>query len=541
MGGRINKSTMHNVVSSLSPKTQEADIANMVSKAVSGLLDDLSCRSVAWSGRDGQLYYKTSRRYSRSLAKLSSLAETDTDLLLLVTGWLRARAQWKEDFLAPENPLIVIINDLPPKMLSIFEHLQANGVELIVILLDPMRRYVSDVNESFRHGLGWPGPYATSRGLTFSDPIEATNPDRMRNSLKRLLDKRGVRILHIIGPLLTASNPDKKKDNLYSSDLLRAEKFPEINYPKTPAIKSDTLESAALKLIAQDLASIPEVIVLWARSAAPAPLADLGRRLQRSSLDGLLLQAVGMAASGCHPLIVLSASSIPHILPDLMEIEPFPITFIIMDAGLNHDAVSTAPLNAAKIHDLALLRCIPEATIAVPSHEIEAQIMMKALLASPKPGVLRLTKAPAIGLKHEFDDSIIQQKGCCMREGSDISFLSLGSSAYLAMLAAETVNSWGYSAGVYNFRYLEPLDLNLLQKASACGRIITVEEHCVSGGFATAVFEALTRQGYSSSSFSALSIGAHPDIAGSNPEDHGISINGLVNAAKTLLGLNDNI
>lgn len=539
MGGRINQSTMHNVVSSLSPQTHEADIANLVNKAVASLLDDLSCRSVAWSGRDGQIYYKNSRRYSRSLAKLSALAEQDIDLLLLVTGWLRARAQWKEDYLAPENPLIVIASDLPPKMLSILEHLQANGVELIVILLDSMRRYVSNISESFRNGLGWPGPYAASRGLTYSDPIEATSPERMRNALKRLLSKRGVRILHIIGPLVTAEKK-QEKNKPFPAAFSRAA-FAEKDGLISKDIKSETLENAAINLIANDLASIPEVIVLWARSASPEKLAGLGRRLQRSSLDGLLLQAVGMAASGCHPLIIMSASSIPRILPDLMDIEPFPISFIIMNSGLNHDEISTSPLNAAKILDLALLRCIPEVTIAVPAHEIEARIMMKGLLASPKPGVLRLTKAPAIGLKLEYDDTIIKQKGCCLREGSDISFLCLGSSAYLALLAAETVNSWGYSAGVYNFRYLEPIDEELLQKAAACGRIITVEEHCVSGGFATKVFETLTRTGHSSATFSALSAGVHPDIAGSNPEDHGLSINGLVNCAKNLLGLNDTL
>lgn len=61
-----------------------------------------------------------------------------------------------------------------------------------------------------------------------------------------------------------------------------------------------------------------------------------------------------------------------------------------------------------------------------------------------------------------------------------------------AMQAAEALAAQGISTGVINARFVKPLDAELiLTQARSTGRLITVEENALQGGFGSAVLEIL--------------------------------------------------
>jgi 1-deoxy-D-xylulose-5-phosphate synthase len=65
-----------------------------------------------------------------------------------------------------------------------------------------------------------------------------------------------------------------------------------------------------------------------------------------------------------------------------------------------------------------------------------------------------------------------------------------------AMQAATELADEGMRLAVVNARWAKPLDEELiLRLARTCGRVITVEDHMVAGGFGSAVLELLARQG----------------------------------------------
>jgi 1-deoxy-D-xylulose-5-phosphate synthase len=67
-----------------------------------------------------------------------------------------------------------------------------------------------------------------------------------------------------------------------------------------------------------------------------------------------------------------------------------------------------------------------------------------------------------------------------------------------AVKAAEQLAEQGISTGVVNARFIKPLDADLiLGQAKATGRIVTVEENVLQGGFGSAVLELLQDNGMS--------------------------------------------
>jgi len=79
-----------------------------------------------------------------------------------------------------------------------------------------------------------------------------------------------------------------------------------------------------------------------------------------------------------------------------------------------------------------------------------------------------------------------------LREGKDLLILALGASVYPSLEAARELEKQGFSVTVVNARFLKPLDEPLiLSLAAQHGRVLTVEENVLAGGFGSAVLELL--------------------------------------------------
>jgi 1-deoxy-D-xylulose-5-phosphate synthase len=84
-----------------------------------------------------------------------------------------------------------------------------------------------------------------------------------------------------------------------------------------------------------------------------------------------------------------------------------------------------------------------------------------------------------------------------LREGKDGAVLALGSMVHPALEAAlQLERDGGPSLAVVNARFVKPLDEELIQRlACTYGRLITLEENALQGGFGSAVLELLEEKG----------------------------------------------
>ncbi|MGM9992942.1 MAG: transketolase C-terminal domain-containing protein [Candidatus Bruticola sp.] len=508
-----------------------------VNIVLTSLLKELGLRSVAWRGEAGRCYYAENHCHSKSLASLASFADDDISLCHLSVGWERAYALIPSRNLLDDDPLIIVCSDLSPQMLAVMEQMQKNRLQALIIFVDYQRRYaIKTIDSQNAEIYSYPGVFASTLNILYPPPVEFTDIRKLRSKISLLLTQKGLKILHVLGRKkteLTASK-DASSPLTVSPELFLDDNFA----PKSERSISRqdlTFEQRALKFIAHDLIDQPLVSCLWTCRQDPGPFRILNERLQRAPIEGVIMQAIGMAACSVHPLIVISAIDMPKILNELFNMAPFPITILLTDAGLTS---SRKRLSNVNFHDLAMMRSFEHMLISVPGDEEEARSMLLSLISSRTPGLIRLSNTPAIGL-HPAKKAVPKTEltGRCLAEGSDLAFVCLGSTVYHAILASRTLNSWGFKAAVCDMGWLNPLDLNLLEKAIQTGRVVTVEEHSVTGGLASAVSEYIVRNKLTEK-VQLESIGLNPECRSTNPEDHGLSMEGLLDKAKIILGIN---
>jgi 1-deoxy-D-xylulose-5-phosphate synthase len=152
----------------------------------------------------------------------------------------------------------------------------------------------------------------------------------------------------------------------------------------------------------------------------------------------------------------------------------------------------------------------------------------------------RYPRSRGIGLKKgESLKSLEVGKGEVLREGKDILIIAIGSTVYPSLRAAQRLEEIGIDATIINSRFLKPLDGDLLfDWARRTGKVLTVEENVLIGGFGSAVLELFQERGLISIPVKRLGI---PDcFVEHGPqsllrEKYGIDENGIFGEAKAMV------
>jgi 1-deoxy-D-xylulose-5-phosphate synthase len=83
-------------------------------------------------------------------------------------------------------------------------------------------------------------------------------------------------------------------------------------------------------------------------------------------------------------------------------------------------------------------------------------------------------------------------RGEVLREGHDVVLVGFGPIVHRALAVADALGAEGWSVGVINARFAKPLDRELiLDEARGKRLLVTIEESVVTGGFGSAVLEAI--------------------------------------------------
>lgn len=149
--------------------------------------------------------------------------------------------------------------------------------------------------------------------------------------------------------------------------------------------------------------------------------------------------------------------------------------------------------------DMAYLRCIPNLTIASPLNELELRnLMFTAQLEGKGTFVLRYPRGAGEGVvwKDVPMQEISVGKGQILKEGSKVAVLTIGPIGNTVMKAVESLGADASEVGVYDMRFLKPLDTELLDEIfKKYKSIVTVEDGSLRGGFGSAVLEYMADSG----------------------------------------------
>ena len=238
-----------------------------------------------------------------------------------------------------------------------------------------------------------------------------------------------------------------------------------------------------------DLAASTQTAIFGKRF--PERFFDVG--IQEGNMMGI---AAGLASTG---KVVFASSFAMFATGRAYEVIRNSIAYPKLNVKIcaSHAGVSVGEDGASHqcIEDIAVMRVIPNMTVIEPADDVETRAALRAAYAIEGPVYLRLARLASPVFNSAGDYKFEFGKGITLRDGSDVTIVATGLPVTAAMEACDLLLKDGISARLINIHTIKPIDEEILVKAAReTGKIVTVEEHSVIGGFGSAVCEAITER-----------------------------------------------
>lgn len=205
--------------------------------------------------------------------------------------------------------------------------------------------------------------------------------------------------------------------------------------------------------------------------------------------QGVIGVASGLATAGKTPVFCAIA---PFVTSRPFEMFRNDLGYMKQNVKIvgRNCGISYSDLGAThhSLEDFAIIRMIPGVVILAPQDPIEIKTAVKAMIDHKGPVYMRIgnPKIPVLFQEEPFEIG----KGRIIREGSDVTIISTGSTTKAAIDAADELAKRGVSVRLIGMPTVFPLDEEIvLESAEKTKGIITVEEHYADGGLGTLVSE----------------------------------------------------
>ena len=240
-----------------------------------------------------------------------------------------------------------------------------------------------------------------------------------------------------------------------------------------------------------------EIVALDADLAGSTRTARFGKKFPRRFFDfgvaeqNMMGVAGGLASCGKIPFVstfaIFGSGRAWDQVRNTICYNKFNVKIVVTHAGIT---VGPDGSSHQAIGDITLMRAIANMTIIVPCDAPETKEAILACAEYQGPVYVRLgrPKVPTLAKKDEFKIG----RARILREGKDISIIACGIMVKQALDAAQALEKEGLSARVVNMHTIRPLDKKtILECARLTKRIVTCEEHLLSGGLGSAVASVL--------------------------------------------------
>jgi 1-deoxy-D-xylulose-5-phosphate synthase len=342
-----------------------------------------------------------------------------------------------------------------------------------------------------------PGVLFEELGFTYLGPVDGHNLPGVRDILNNAKQLEGPVLIHLItkkgkgyGP--AERNPDKFHGigpfDIASGLSLKAKEA----IPSYTEIFGQTL--------VQQAEEDERILAITAAMPGGTGLEEFARRFPKRFFDvGIAEQhavtmAAGLACQGFKPVVAVYSTFLQRAYDQVLHdvcLQNLSVLIAIDRAGLVGEDGATHQ----GVYDISFLRHIPNLTIMAPKDENELRHCLETARGLSGPVAVRYPRGAGRGIPMESKlRSFPIGQAEVVREGQDLLIVALGTMVYTALEAAEQLQDQGVSVAVINARFVKPLDEELILKyAGAIKRVVTLEEHCLAGGFGSAVLETLHR------------------------------------------------
>jgi 1-deoxy-D-xylulose-5-phosphate synthase len=418
----------------------------------------------------------------------------------------------------PNTNLMVVLNDnemsISPNVGAISRYLNK------VRLSDPFQFITDNLEEQFKHlpfvgetltpemerlkdsmkrlAVSKVGAVIEELGFKYFGPVDGHNIEELISTFKQAHKVSGPVLVHVAtvkGKGYAIAEKDQVGYHAQSPFDLKTGKAYPSNKPTPPSytkVFADTL----IKLAQNN----PKIMGITAAMATGTGLDKFQKALPNQYVDvGIAEQhavgmAAGMACEGLTPVVAIYSTFLQRAYDQIIHdvcIQKLPVFFCLDRAGI---VGADGPTHQG-MYDISYLRCIPNMVVMAPKDEAELQRMLVTGINYKEGAIaMRYPRGSGVGvpLMEEGWEAVPIGKGEILRHGDDVLLIGYGTMVHSAMQVAEILSEHGIEATVINARFVKPLDIELIAPlAQRIGKVVTLEEGCVMGGFGSAVAEGL--------------------------------------------------
>ena len=418
-----------------------------------------------------------------------------------------------------DKDLIVVLNDnemsiaenvgalstfLSRTASSEFVHRMKKDVESFlrrVELGKGMLKVAHKMEESLK-GLFTPGMLFEAFGFDYIGPIDGHDLPLLIETLENVKTFNDAVLIHVLTKKGKGYRPAEENPSLFHGvGPFEIETGKVLKGKGGAASYTAIFGSSICRLAAED----ERVVAITAAMPDGTGLGAFAREFPERFFDvGIAEQhgvtfAAGLAAEGFRPVFAVYSSFLQRGFDQVFHdvcLQNLPVTFALDRAGV---VGSDGPTHHGAF-DISYLRHLPNMTLMAPKDENELQHMLATAIALGRPAAVRYPRGDGYGVPLDQQlKPIPVGRAELLREGGDGAVLALGTMVQPALEAARLLQEQhGIGFAVVNARFVKPLDeMLILELAQKHGRLVTIEENVLQGGFGTAVLELLEHRGMS--------------------------------------------
>ncbi|MFQ5597273.1 MAG: 1-deoxy-D-xylulose-5-phosphate synthase [Nitrospiria bacterium] len=361
----------------------------------------------------------------------------------------------------------------------------------------PMLKAAKRAEESVK-GLIVPGLFFEELGFRYFGPIDGHRIDHLLTTFDNIKQLSGPILIHVVtkkgkGYPLAEANPAGFHGKP-SFDLSTGHAKKKSTVPSYTSVFSKSL----IRLAQDD----PDIVAITAAMPEGTGLNHFCKTFPERFYDvGISEQhavtmAAGMATGGLRPFVAIYSTFLQRAFDQVVHdvaLQNLPVVFCLDRAGLVGE---DGPTHNG-VFDIAYLKGIPNMVLMAPKDENELQHMLLTAHKLDGPVAIRYPRGSGLGV--ELDAAM---KPLPIGKGEllsaphekkwDAALIAIGNMVAPAQEAASRLKACGIVAGVVNTRFVKPIDHELLVSvANRCDKIVTLEDHVLSGGFGESVVAVL--------------------------------------------------
>ena len=364
-------------------------------------------------------------------------------------------------------------------------------ISKIPVIGKPIVKMVQVIKRSIKQ-LIIPKMFFEDIGFTYLGPVDGHNLEELQSILTLSKQIDNPVLIHVLtkkgkGYKIAENNPDKfHATGPFNIETGKSKKEKGKDYSKVFGDKLVELAKKNEKIVAITASMKDGTGLTRFSQEFPDRFFDIGIAEQHA-----LGLAAGMAMDGMIPIVPIYSSfyqrAYDQVIHDI-ALQNLPVIMCVDRAG----TVGADGETHQGILDMAFFRLVPNLTILVPKDFQELEDMLAFAIELKKPVVIRYPRGGEDKESFEKHENIEEGKAEILKEGKDISILTIGKTVARGIKIAKKLQNMHIDAEVINVRFLKPLDVETLKKSiEKTKKVITIEDGTIINGLGTAIKELI--------------------------------------------------